>query len=148
METKEQIIQMLKGLFIICRSSELAYKEAAKILGESTRDFLHSFADQRKEFAEEIQSEIRFHSGSEFHAEPPADSWKEIRQAILKKDQREIIHALERAEEAMLRIYHDGLSKRLPWDVETVLAHQYSDIKKTYYFISALELFSNEQFVV
>jgi len=148
METKEQIIQMLKGLFTVCRTSEVGYRAAAEAMeGNTTRELLKSYADQRREFAEELQGEIRFHSNADFQADPPADSWKEIYEAAHSGNQQEIILACERAESAMLRVYKNALAKRIPWDVETVLAHQYSDIKKAYYFISALELFSNE-FVV
>ncbi len=139
---------MLKGLFTVCRTSEVGYRAAAEAMeGNTTRELLKSYADQRREFAEELRGEIWFHSDHDFRADPPIDSWKEIYQAIQDGNQEEIIHACERAEGAMLRVYKNALSKRIPWDVETVLAHQYSDIKKAYYFISALELFSNE-FVV
>lgn len=148
METKEQTIQMLKGLFTVCRTSEVGYRAAAEAIeGDTTRELLKSYADQRREFAEELRGEIRFHSDSDYHADPPVDSWKEIHQAVQSGNNEEIIRACERAESAMLRVYKNALGRRIPWDVETVLAHQYSDMKKAYHFISALELFSNE-FVV
>lgn len=139
---------MLKGLFTVCRTSEVGYRAAAEAIeGDTTRELLKSYADQRSEFAEELRGEIRFHSDEDFHADPPVDSWKEIYQAVQSGNNEEIIRACERAESAMLRVYNNALEKRIPWDVETVLAHQYADIKKAYHFISALELFSNE-FVV
>ncbi len=148
METKEQIIQLLKGLYTVCRTSEVGYRAAAEAIeGNTTRELLKSYGDQRREFAEELRGEIRFHSNSDYSAEPPVDSWKEIYEATQSGNQEEIIQACERAESAMLRVYKSALAKQVPWDVETVLAHQYSDLKKAYYFISALELFSNE-FVV
>jgi uncharacterized protein (TIGR02284 family) len=148
METKQQIIQLLKGLYTVCRTSETGYRKAADAIESvTTRELLRSYADQRKEFAEELQAEIRFHSDSEYQAVPPVDSWKDIHQAIESGDQQEIIGACERAEEAMLRVYKNAMERRIPWDVETVLRHQYSDIKQAYYFIGALEVFSN-QFVV
>jgi uncharacterized protein (TIGR02284 family) len=148
METKEEIIQLLKGLYTVCRTSEIGYREASAAMETSTsRELLKSYADQRGEFAQELQAEIRFHSGTEYNTAPPVDSWKEIRQAIRFGDQQEIIQACERAEEAMVRVYQNALKKRVPWDVETVLQHQYADIKKAHYFVSALEVFSN-QFVV
>ena len=148
METKEEIIQLLKGLFNVCRTSEIAYSAAAEaITSDTARDLLKSYAEQRNEFAQELRAEIRFHSGSDYHSSPLPDSWSDIRHAIRAGDQQEIIHALERAEEATSRDYKNALARRIPWDVETVLAHQYSDIKKARYVINALELFSN-QFVV
>jgi uncharacterized protein (TIGR02284 family) len=148
METKEQIIQMLKGLFTVCRTSEVGYRAAADAIeGDTTRELLRSYADQRTEFAEELRGEIRFHSDADFHADPPVDSWKEIHEAVQSGNNEEIIRACERAENAVLRVYKSALAKRIPWDVETVIAHQYADIKKAYHFVSALELFSNE-FVV
>ena len=148
METKEEIIQLLKGLFNVCRTSEISYRSAADaITSDTTRELLKSYSDQRSEFAEELQAEIRFHSGSDYQATPLPDSWSEIKLAIQSGDQQSIIFACERAEEAMLRVYENALVRRIPWDVETVLAHQYSDIKKARYVINALELFSN-QFVV
>jgi uncharacterized protein (TIGR02284 family) len=148
METKDEIIQMLKGLFNVCRTSEISYRAAAEAIGiDTTRDMLNSYADQRKEFAQELQAEIRFHSDSEYQSTPLPDSWKDIRNAIQGGDPQDIIHACERAEEATLRVYENAMTRRIPWDVETVLAHQYSDIKKARYGIHALELFSN-QFVV
>lgn len=148
METKEQIVQLLKGLFTVCRTSEAGYRAAAEAMEQNTTsELLRSYADQRSEFAEELRGEIRFHSDADYHAEPLVDSWKEIHQAIQSGNNEEIIKACERAESAMLRVYKNALNKRIPWDVETVLAHQYVDIKKAYHFVSALELFSNE-FVV
>ena len=148
METKEEIIHLLKGLFNVCRTSEITFRAAAEAIdSDTTRELLKSYADQRKEFAQELQAEIRFHSGSEYHSTPLPDSWSEIRQAIQAGDQQNIIYACERAEEAMVRVYENVLTRPIPWDVETVLAHQYSDIKQAGYVINALELFSN-QFVV
>ena len=148
METKEQIIQLLKGLYTVCRTSEIGYRNAAEAIeSATTRELLTSYADQRSEFSDELQAEIRFHSDAEYRAVPLADSWKEIHEAIQSGDEQEIIYACERAEEAMLRVYENALNKRLPWDVESVVRHQYADIKKAYYFVNALEVFSN-QFVV
>jgi uncharacterized protein (TIGR02284 family) len=148
METKEEIIQMLKSLFAVCRTSEISFRAAADSMdSETASQLLKSYADQRSEFAQELQAEIRFHSGSDYHATPTADSWIEIRQAIDAGDAQEIIQACERSEEAVVRVYKNALDRRIPWDVETVLAHQYSDIKQARYTLSALELFSN-QFVV
>jgi uncharacterized protein (TIGR02284 family) len=148
MEPKTKIIQMLKGLFTICRASEAGYAAAAEAIEKKTaKELLMTYADQRKEFAEELRGEIRFHSDSDFDAAPPADSWSEIYLAIQTGEEDEIIRACERTEEAFLRVYEDALSRQLPWDVESVLAHQYSDIKNACYFLNALELFSN-QFVV
>lgn len=148
METKEQIILLLKGLFNVCRASELSYREAAQAIeSETTREVLKSYSDQRKEFADELRAEILFHSGKEYDATPLPDSWLDIRHAIQSGDEQEIIQACERAEEAMQRVYENALDRRIPWDVETVLAHQYSEIKQARYLIGALELFSN-QFVV
>jgi uncharacterized protein (TIGR02284 family) len=148
METKEQIIQLLKGLFNVCRTSEISYAAASEAITiDTVRETLRSYADQRREFAQELQAEIRFHSGTEYQATPLPDSWKDIRQAIQGGDSQDIIQACERAEDAMLRVYENALARRIPWDVETVLAHQYADIKKARYVVNAMELFSN-QFVV
>ena len=148
MEPKTKIIQMLKGLFTICKASESGYRAAGEAVEKKTaKELLNTYADQRKEFAEELRGEIRFHSDSDFDAVPPTDSWAEIYQAIQSGNEEEIIRACERTEQAFLRVYEDALSRRLPWDVETVLAHQYADIKNACYFLNALELFAN-QFVV
>ncbi len=148
METREQIIQMLKDLFTVCRTAEISYRAAAEAVeSKTTRELLRSYSDQRVEFADELRAEIRFHSDSDFDAVPPADSWIEIRQAIRDSDEQQVIHACAEAEEAMLRVYENALAKRIPWDVESVLAHQYSEIKQAFYFVNALELFSH-QFVV
>jgi uncharacterized protein (TIGR02284 family) len=148
METKTKIIQMLKGLFTICKASEKGYRAAADAIQKKTaKELLITYADQRKEFAEELRGEIRFHSDSDFDAAPPADAMLEIYQAIETEDEEQIIRACERNEQAFLRVYEDALSRRVPWDVETVLSHQFADIKNGCYFLNAMELFTN-QFVV
>lgn len=148
MLSKNEITQLLKGIYTVCRTSEAGYRAAADAIDlQTSRELLKSYADQRSEFAEELRGEIRFHSNEDYTADPPKSSWIQIYDAIQKKDPEGIIQACEHAEEAMLRVYQDALSKQIPWDVQTVLAHQYSDIKKAYYLIGAVELFSY-QFVV
>jgi uncharacterized protein (TIGR02284 family) len=140
---KQEIVQLLKGIYTICRTSEAGYRAAADAIDiRTTRELFKSYADQRQEFSQELQGEIRFHSGKNFISDPPKDSWKQIHHAVQMEDPEAIIRACEEAEEAMLRVYKEAISKEIPWDVETVLAHQYADIKKAYYLIGAVELFS------
>jgi len=149
MESKTKIIQVLKGLLTVCRAGEAAFTAAADALeGSTAKELMRSCAQQHREFADELRGEIRFHSDADFDADPPKDAWQEIFLAIQSGDDEQILAACERMEEALMRIYKDALSLHMPWDVETVLSHQYSDIKNATFFLGALELFSNHQVAV
>ena len=149
MESKTKIIQMLKGLLTVCRACETGFRAAAKTIGGKTsRDLVATCADQHHEFAEELRNEIYFHTDEEFDAAPPKDSWHEIHNALSTHDDERILIACERMEQALLRIYQDALAMEIPWDVESVLSHQHSEIKNACFFLSALELFSQHQFAM
>jgi len=146
MESKTRIIQTLKGLLTVCRASEAGFRAAAATLeGKTVRDLIATCADQHGEFAEELRNEIRFHSDQDFDAGPPIDAWQEIHQAVQTEDDEQILNACERMEQALLRIYEQALHMEVPWDVESVLAHQHSEIKNACFFLNALELFSQHQ---
>lgn len=148
METKQEVLQTLKGLLTVCRTSEIGYQKASEAVESPTaRELLKGYSDQRKEFSEELLAEIKFHDGTETRISPPAYGWTEISEAIQYGDEQEIINACQHSEEAMVRVYENALAKRLPWDVQSVLSYQYSKIKEAFYLIGALELFSH-QFVV
>ena len=149
MESKTKIVQMLKGLLTVCRACESGFRAAAnKLQGKTVRDLISTCAEQHEEFAGELRNEIYFHSDEEFDAAPPKDAWHEIDQALSSGDDERILIACERMEQALLRIYQDALALEIPWDVESVLSHQHSEIKNACFFLNALELFSQHQFAM
>ena len=135
MEPNSQILQVLKGLLVVCRASEAGFLSAADAVHSNTaREILYGYADQRRAFADGLRTELRFHAGDWYDADPPAPSIAGFPSSNGKRNTKELIRECERAEEAMLRVYEDALSRKCPWDVYEVLSNQYQQIKEAHYF--------------
>ena len=140
MESNLRITQLLKGLLVVCRASELGFIAAAEAIpGKITREILYSYADQRREFAEQLRIELRFHAGDWFDVDPPIHSLTHIHHSNGTRNKKEIISQCEQAEEAMMRVYEDALSRKTPWDVHEVLSTQHQEIRDAHHFLYALK---------
>lgn len=135
MDSNLQILQVLKGLLVVCRASESGFLSAADAVSSDTaREILYGYADQRRTFAEELRTVLRFHAGDWYDVAPPAPSIAGFPSSNGKGNTKEIVLECERAEEAMLRVYEDALSRKSPWDVYEVLSNHYKQIKEAHYF--------------
>ena len=135
MESTGQVLQVLKGLLVVCRASESGFLSAANAVSSNTAsEILHGYADQRRAFAEELRTVLRFHAGDWYDATPPAASIAGFPFSEGNVNTREIVRECERAEEAMSRVYEDALSRKCPWDVYEVLSNQYKQIEEALHF--------------
>ena len=100
----------------------------------TAREILFEYADQRRAFAQELRTELRFHAGDWYDVDPPAPSIAGFPSSNGKGNTKEIIRKCEEAEEAMLRVYEDALSRKCPWDVYEVLSNQCEQIKEARHF--------------
>jgi uncharacterized protein (TIGR02284 family) len=140
MEPNSQMLQVLKGLFVVCRASESGFLSAADVINTNTaREILYAYADERRAFADELGTLLRFHAGEWFAAKPAASTIIDVFSTSGKRTNQEIIRQCEKAEKAMLRVYEDALSRKCPWDVYQVLSNQYEQIKEAHYFFRVFE---------
>jgi uncharacterized protein (TIGR02284 family) len=156
-ENNEHVIGHLNELIEICKDEENGFREAAGRVGKDgqteLRTILNIFAQQRAEFAAELQNEVLRRGGK------PAESghvaatlrrgWFDLKSALSSgpdyadADDYEfnILAGCLAGEKTALESYEHALEKTLPSDLEAILEDQYLEIRKS---LEQIRLLSHE----
>jgi uncharacterized protein (TIGR02284 family) len=134
----------LNELVQTCKDGENGFRAAAEHVPDSNlRHLLESYAQQRAEFAAELQLEVRR------LAEDPAESghataalhrtWMDIKTGLTGRDEAAIIAECERGEDAAVRVYRKALDSNLPSDLRGIVERQFVEVKDAHDHIRSLE---------
>jgi uncharacterized protein (TIGR02284 family) len=142
MNTSE-VISILNGLITTCTNGEETFKKAADNMRNSEfRRLFNIFAQQRAQFASELQAEVHRLGGDAPKSGKAAESsnrvWSNVR-SIGVADEGSVISDCQREEETAVNDYQEALKADLPLDVQYVVKRQYMDIKDAYDRIRILQ---------
>jgi uncharacterized protein (TIGR02284 family) len=142
MNTSE-VILILNGLITTCTNGEETLKRAADNMRNSEfRRLFNILAQQRAQFASELQAEVHRLGGDApktgTGAEPSNRVWSNVR-SIVVADEGSVISECQREEETAVNDYQEALKADLPLDVQYVVKRQYMDIKDAYDRIRILQ---------
>ena len=134
----------LNELVQTCKDGENGFRAAAESVPDSNlRHLLESYAQQRAEFAAELQQELRR------LAENPADSghaaaalhrtWMDIKAGLTSRDEAAIIAECERGEDVAVQAYRKALDSDLPADLRVIVERQFVEVKDAHDHLRSLE---------
>jgi uncharacterized protein (TIGR02284 family) len=140
----DQIASILNELIQTSKDGENGFRAAAESVQDSNlRHLLESYAQQRAEFAAELQLEVRR------LAQDPVDtghataavhrSWMDIKAALTGRDEAEVITECERGEDTAVGVYRKALDSDLPEDLRMIVQRQSSEVEQTHDHIRSLE---------
>ena len=125
----EEAVSTLRRLTETCRASAQGYRTAAEALRDPALERLFlTYARQRREFAAELEDEIRRLGGT-----PPRGGGVlgalrraviNLRAAVSNPDERAILLEATRGEDAARTAYEWALASPLPAEVRTVIERQ------------------------
>jgi uncharacterized protein (TIGR02284 family) len=140
----DQTASTLNELVQTAIDGENGFRAAAESVEDSNlRHLFESFAQQRAEFAAELQLEVRRlaqdpvdtgHASAALHR-----SWMDIKAGLTGRDEASVIAECERGEEAAIRSYQKGLDSELPDDLRMIVQRQLVEVQQAHDHIRSLE---------
>lgn len=144
------VISTLNGLIETCKDGQNGFKEAAEGVERSDlKSLFYEFAQQRAQFAGELQSLVQSlggdpeNSGSTlaaFHR-----GWINLKSAVTGKDDGAILNECERGEDSAKNNYKAALEQQLPANVMDTVQTQYTSVQSAHDRVKALrDSYKNE----
>lgn len=141
-------ISTLNTLIQTNKDGENGYTEAAQgVDSTDMKDLFIRFAQQRSQFAAELQDEVRKLGGDPETSGSVAASlhrtWIDIKSVVANRDEAAILAECERGDDNAVQTYQNALKEALPSDVNSVIERQYMQVKEAYERIRGLVNMSN-----
>jgi uncharacterized protein (TIGR02284 family) len=140
---KEEVVSTLNILLETCRGGQQGYLSAAG----GTRDtelkmLFKTYSRQRAEFAGQLQDELVRLGGRPAEKKAPRDlagdhAWDDMKSAA--GDESAVIAGCEKGEDRTVKTYEEALASDLPGELETMIRHQYIQVKESYELMRMLE---------
>ena len=140
----DQIGSTLNELIQTSKDGENGFRAAAESVQDSNlRHLLESYAQQRAEFAAELQLEVRRlaqdpvdtgHATAALHR-----SWMEIKAGLTGRDEAAVIAECERGEDTAVATYRKALESDLPDHLRIIVQRQSSEVEQAHDHIRSLE---------
>src|SRR3954469_3606078 len=141
----DQVASTLNELIQTSKDGENGFRAAAESVQDSNlRHLLESYAQQRAEFAAELQLEVRRlaqdpvdtgHATAALHR-----SLMDIKAALTGRDEAAVIAECERGEDTAVEIYRKALeSDHLPEDLRMIVRRQAFEVEQAHDRIRSLE---------
>jgi len=140
----DQIAHTLNELVQTAIDGENGFRAAAESVEDSNlRHLFESYAQQRAEFAAELQQEVARlaqepvdtgHASAALHR-----SWMDIKAGLTGRDEASVISECERGEDAAVRSYQRALDSEIPDDLRMIVQRQLGEIQQAHGHIRSLE---------
>jgi uncharacterized protein (TIGR02284 family) len=141
----EGSVSALDDLIKTCKDGESGFRAAAEAVSDSNlRHLFESYAQQRAEFAAELQRELRRLADDE-----PADSghasaalhrgWIDVKATLTGRDEAAIIAECERGEDVAVQAFRKALDSELPSEIRVLVERQFLEVKDAHDHIRSLE---------
>ena len=140
----DQSASTLNQLIQTCKDGENGFRAASEGVEDSNlRHLLESYAQQRAEFAADLQLEVRRlaedpldtgHAAAALHR-----SGLDIKAGLTGRDEATVIAECERGEDFSVRAYQKALDSDLPNDLRMIVERQFVEVKEAHVHIRSLE---------
>jgi uncharacterized protein (TIGR02284 family) len=133
----------LNGLIETCKDGEAGFRTSAEELRDpQTRQLFESYANQRANFARDLQGLVVKTGGDAETSGSTAGAlhrgWLNIKAAIAGDEDKAILEEAERGEDTAVKNYRDALAKDLPSGIRAAIERQYQDVQQTHNSVRAL----------
>jgi uncharacterized protein (TIGR02284 family) len=140
----DDVISTLNNLIETCKDGQNGFQTAAEgVKNSELKTLFHTYAQQRAQFAGELQGEVRRLGGDPEQTGSVAATlhrgWINIKSAVTGEDENAVISECERGEDSAVSNYKDALQADLPADVRSIVERQYTQVKEAHDRIRALE---------
>jgi uncharacterized protein (TIGR02284 family) len=140
----DYVISTLNNLIETCKDGQQGFHTAADgVKNSELKTLFHVLAQQRAQFAAELQAEVRRLGGDPEQAGSVAASlhrgWINIKSAVTGEDEGSVITECERGEDSAVRNYQEAINAGLPEDIRAIVERQYMEVKEAHDRIRALE---------
>lgn len=144
----DNTVSTLNDLIQTCKDGENGFTEAAQgVNSTDMKDLFVRYAQQRSQFAAELQDEVRKLGGDPETAGSMSASlhrgWIDIKSVVTGQDEAAILSECERGEDVAVRAYQNALKEALPSDANAVIERQYMQIKEAHDRIRGLRNMAN-----
>jgi uncharacterized protein (TIGR02284 family) len=141
--TNDDIISTLNGLIETCKDGQEGFTTAAEGIERSDlKSLFYEFAQQRSQFAGELQSLVQSLGGDPENTGSIAGTihrgWINIKSAVTGKDEQSILNECERGEDSAKNAYKSALQEGLPTNILDTVQTQYTAIQSAHDRIKAL----------
>ncbi len=148
MATTDDTISTLNNLVQTCKDGANGFRVAAEgVQTSDLRDAFTRYAQQRSQFATELQDEVRKLGGDPETSGSVAASlhrgWINIREALSGNDEKAVLNEAERGEDVAVSSYQDAMKQALPADVLSIIQRQYMQVKEAHDRVKSLRNMSN-----
>jgi uncharacterized protein (TIGR02284 family) len=141
---EDRTVPTLNELIETCKDGQDGFRTAAEGISRSDlKNLFQNYAEQRAQFARELEDQVRFLGG-----EPETDGsvagtlhrgWINIKSAVTGKDDQAIIAECERGEDSAVKTYTDALEINLAPSAQMIVNRQYAEVKAAHDRIRSLE---------
>ena len=153
-QNNEEVIGYLNDLIETCKDGEKGFRAAATRVGKDgeplLRTALNLYAQQRAEFAAELENEVLRRGGEPVKSGHVSASfrrgWLDVKSALKAGPdyadagdyESEILAACDAGEKAAIENYQDVLKKMLPSDLLSIVEKQHQDIREAHKHLRSL----------
>jgi uncharacterized protein (TIGR02284 family) len=145
MADNDKAISCLNNLIETCKDGEEGFKTAAAAVGRADlRTLFNTFAQQRAQFAAELQNEVRRIGGDPEQTGSVAASlhrgWIDVKSAVTGRDDNAVLSECERGEDSAVRNYEAAIEdQNLPAHLREIVQRQYVAVKDSHDRVRTLE---------
>ncbi len=143
MADRAHAVDTLNNLIQTCRDGERGFRAAAERVDDpDARALFADYSSERREFASQLQEEVRRLGGSPRHGDSIAGelrrTWMEIKDDV-GRDDRLLIAEAERGEDVAVARYQQALDGDLPPSSRILVERQYRQVQHAHDRVRALE---------
>lgn len=137
------VISTLNNLIETCKDGQEGFQHAAEGVERSDlKSVFYEFAQQRSQFAGELQGLVRELGGNPETSSSISGAihrgWINIKSAVTGRDEAAILNECERGEDVAKNAYKEALQMNLPANVNEVVQRQASAVQSAHDQIKAL----------
>lgn len=138
MATNDDTISTLNNLIETCKDGQNGFRNAAEsATNTELKTLFNTYAQQRAQFAAELQGEVRRLGGDPENSGSVSAAvhrgWMGLRDAVTgASDDTAIVAECERGEDYAISAYQDAMKENLPQDVASVVQRQYGSVKEAH----------------
>jgi uncharacterized protein (TIGR02284 family) len=141
---EKQVTSVLNDLIETCKDGEQGFRTAAdKAKDSSLKELFSEYAEQRAEYARELQSivaELGDDPATTGHVSATLHrGWINLKEALSKNEDKALIDECEAGEDAAVKNYREALSKSLPEEIAEVVEDQFAGVQEAHSVIRDLK---------
>jgi len=134
MASNDDVISTLNGLIETNKDGQEGFKVAAEgVQNSDLKSTFYEFAQQRSQFAGELQNAVRELGGDPENSGSVSGAlhrgWINIKSAVTGNDDAAILNEAERGEDIAKNAYKTALEAELPANVRATVEQQYSAVQ-------------------